>query len=152
MSCQFSLRICITIYIKQHSAFISCFIEQTFSDMTDYKLSSWSDLHSNVGLQEVNELDERTNCIFKTLRDIMSVSYSNTELCNKIQKFKNEWYPATDQYERTSFALGSIKWEHQACCWVNTMWSTHKRTGRYWSDCSYTCTSQRTFQHSKKAY
>ena len=76
--------------------------------MTDYQLSSWSDLRANVGLQEVNnELDERTNRIFKTLRDITSVSYSNTELCKKIQNFKNEWYPATDQYERTV-----CTWQH----------------------------------------
>ena len=39
--------------------------------MTDYKSFSWSDLRANVGLEGVNkELDERTNGIFKTLRDI----------------------------------------------------------------------------------
>ncbi len=77
--------------------------------MTDYKLSSWSDLRANVGLQQVNkELDERTNRIFKTLRDITSVSCSNAELCNKIRDFKNDWYPATDQYERTVLHLAAL--------------------------------------------
>ena len=77
--------------------------------MADYKLYSWSDLHANVGLQEVNdELDERTNRIFKTLRDITSVSHSNTELYNKIEGFKNDWYQATDQYERTVLHLAAL--------------------------------------------
>ena len=77
--------------------------------MTDYKLSSWSDLRANVGLQQVNkELDERTNRISKTLRDITSVSCSNAELCNKIRDFKNDWYPATDQYERTVLHLAAL--------------------------------------------
>ena len=81
--------------------------------MADYKLYSWSDLRANVGLQEVNdELDERTNRIFKTLRDITSVSHSNTELCNKIEGFKNDWYQATDQYERTVLHLAALNGKH----------------------------------------
>jgi hypothetical protein len=64
------------------------FIRQKPSDMTDYKSFSWSDLRANVGLEGVNkELDERTNGIFKTLRDItsMTMSTSNVELYNKIK-------------------------------------------------------------------
>ena len=77
--------------------------------MTDYKLSSWSDFRANIGLQDVNnELDERTNRIFKTLRDIASLSYSNTELGNKIRVLKNDWYSATDQYERTVLHLAAL--------------------------------------------
>ena len=77
--------------------------------MTDYRLFSWSDLRAKVGLQEVNkELDERTHSIFKTLRDIASISSSNVALCNKIIDFKDVWYPTTDQYERTVLHLAAL--------------------------------------------
>ncbi len=42
------------------------------------------------------------------LCDITSVSCSNTELCNKIRDFKNSWYPATDQYEKTVLHLTAL--------------------------------------------
>ena len=77
--------------------------------MTDYRSFSWSDLRAKVGLQEVNkELDERTHSIFKTLRDIASISSSNVALCNKIIDFKDVWYPTTDQYERTVLHLAAL--------------------------------------------
>jgi hypothetical protein len=79
--------------------------------MTDYNSFSWSDLRAIVGLEGVNkELDERTNGIFKTLRDItsMTMSTSNVELYNKIKEFRGTWYPATDQYDRTVLHLASL--------------------------------------------